>query len=134
MIGLSRSIPPATKACLSWLGGSSKPSFTTEVEGTLYDPGMLPERTPGRGSGASPQHLIDAFGRRRQLEPVDEVALTILVENVSAYLAFPESTLAEADFVAEVARRSGCGVLLDVNNVYVNAVNHRFDPYIVRWL
>ena len=67
------------------------------------------------------------------VERVDEVqerlGRPILVENVSSYLAFPESTLAEAEFVAEVARRSGCGVLLDVNNVYVNAVNHGFDPY-----
>jgi uncharacterized protein len=52
----------------------------------------------------------------------------ILVENVSSYYAFPESTIPEADFVAAVARRTGCGLLLDVNNVYVNACNHGLDP------
>lgn len=52
---------------------------------------------------------------------------TILVENVSSYLAFADSTIPEWEFVAEVARRSGCGVLLDVNNIWVNACNHGFD-------
>ena len=52
----------------------------------------------------------------------------LLVENVSAYAAFPESSLPEWEFLAEVARRSGCRILLDVNNVWVNAANHGFDP------
>lgn len=56
----------------------------------------------------------------------------ILIENVSSYVAFGESVLAEWDFVAEAVKRSGCGLLLDVNNVYVNSVNHGFDP--VRYL
>jgi uncharacterized protein (UPF0276 family) len=51
----------------------------------------------------------------------------ILVENIAAYVAFADDALGEAEFVGEVARRSGCGVLLDVNNVYVNAVIHGFD-------
>lgn len=52
----------------------------------------------------------------------------ILVENVSSYLQFTASTIAEWDFVAEVAKRTGCGILLDVNNIYVSSVNHGFDP------
>jgi uncharacterized protein (UPF0276 family) len=52
----------------------------------------------------------------------------ILVENVASYLAFDESAMPEGEFVAEVARRTGCGVLLDVNNLWVNAVNHGLDP------
>jgi len=52
----------------------------------------------------------------------------ILVENVSSYMRFAHSTIPEGQFVAEVARRSGCGVLLDVNNIWVNSVNHGFDP------
>ncbi len=51
----------------------------------------------------------------------------ILVENVSSYLQFTHSTIPEWQFVAEVARRTGCGLLLDVNNIYVNAVNHGFS-------
>lgn len=51
----------------------------------------------------------------------------ILVENVSSYLQFAHSTLPEWEFLAEAAARSGCGILLDVNNIYVSAVNHGFD-------
>lgn len=62
---------------------------------------------------------------------VDEVQValgrTILVENVSSYLQFAHSSIPEWEFVAELAHRAGCGILLDVNNVYVNAVNHGFD-------
>ena len=47
----------------------------------------------------------------------------ILIENVSAYVAFAESQMAEGEFIAAVVRRTGCGVLLDVNNLYVNQVN-----------
>jgi uncharacterized protein (UPF0276 family) len=52
----------------------------------------------------------------------------MLVENVSSYVHFQHSTLHEWTFLAELSRRSGCGLLLDVNNVYVNSVNHGFDP------
>lgn len=52
---------------------------------------------------------------------------TILVENVASYLQYRDSAIPELEFVAELARRSGCGVLFDVNNLYVNAVNHGFD-------
>jgi uncharacterized protein (UPF0276 family) len=51
----------------------------------------------------------------------------LLIENISSYIAFPQATIPEWEFVAEVARRSGCKLLLDINNIYVNAVNHGFD-------
>jgi len=51
-----------------------------------------------------------------------------LIENVSSYIQFAQSTIPEWEFVAAVARATGCGILLDVNNIYVNAVNHKFDP------
>jgi uncharacterized protein len=51
----------------------------------------------------------------------------ILLENVSSYLTFADSTLTEWDFLAEVAQRADCGILLDVNNIYVSARNHGFD-------
>jgi uncharacterized protein (UPF0276 family) len=51
----------------------------------------------------------------------------ILVENPSSYLTFAHSTIPECEFIAEIARRTGCGLLLDVNNVYVSACNHGFD-------
>jgi len=52
----------------------------------------------------------------------------ILLENPSTYLAFDESTLAETEFLAELAQRTGCGLLLDVNNVFVSATNQQTDP------
>jgi hypothetical protein len=52
----------------------------------------------------------------------------LLIENVSAYVRFEADAMPEWEFVAAVARRTGCKLLLDVNNVYVNAVNHGFDP------
>ena len=58
----------------------------------------------------------------------DALARPLLVENVSAYLRFADDAMTEWEFVAAVARRTGCKLLFDVNNVYVNAVNHGFDP------
>ncbi len=52
----------------------------------------------------------------------------LLLENPSTYLEFESSEIPEAEFLAEVVRRADCGVLLDVNNVYVSARNHGFDP------
>jgi len=57
----------------------------------------------------------------------DMLGREIAVENVSAYVAFPDAAMTEAQFVARVARRTGCKLLLDVNNVHVNASNHGFD-------
>jgi len=52
----------------------------------------------------------------------------ILLENVSSYVSFRDSPLTEWEFLAEIAERADCLILLDVNNIYVSAVNHEFDP------
>lgn len=57
----------------------------------------------------------------------DALGTRLLLENPSTYVAFAESTLQEIEFLTEVARRTGCGLLLDVNNVFVSAVNQGFD-------
>ena len=63
---------------------------------------------------------------------VDRVQTTlkrsILVENLSAYVEFRDSDMTESAFLAQLARRTGCGLLLDINNLYVNATNFGFDP------
>ncbi|WP_127560839.1 DUF692 domain-containing protein [Nioella ostreopsis] len=63
---------------------------------------------------------------------IDEVqeALSrpMLLENPSTYLAFAESTMDEVTFLSEIAKRTGCGLLLDVNNVFVSATNQTWDP------
>lgn len=51
----------------------------------------------------------------------------VLIENISSYLQFDLEQMPEVEFLCELAQRSGCGLLIDVNNVYVNACNHRFD-------
>ena len=53
-----------------------------------------------------------------------------LLENVSSYLTFEHSEMPEWDFLREIAERADCGILLDINNIYVSSVNHRFDPYL----
>ncbi|MGV6859860.1 MAG: MNIO family bufferin maturase [bacterium] len=51
----------------------------------------------------------------------------LLIENVSSYLQYRSSTLTEWDFIAQLALRTGCGLIVDVNNIYVSACNHGFD-------
>ena len=58
----------------------------------------------------------------------DLLGRRLLVENPSSYLGFQASVIPEAEFLNELAERTGCGLLLDVNNVYVSACNQGFDP------
>ncbi|MFJ6677476.1 DUF692 domain-containing protein [Actinosynnema sp. NPDC091369] len=66
---------------------------------------------------------------RRVRVAQDVLERPLVLENPSTYLGFAESTVSECEFLARLAEESGCGLLLDVNNVYVSAVNHEFDPY-----
>ncbi|MEZ4401013.1 MAG: DUF692 domain-containing protein [Kofleriaceae bacterium] len=66
--------------------------------------------------------VVDKVGRVQ-----DRLGRRILLENPSSYVTFAASELGEATFLAEVARRADCGILLDVNNVYVSATNHGWD-------
>lgn len=59
----------------------------------------------------------------------DYLEVPICVENVSSYAAFHQSEMTEWEFLAEVVERADCGILLDVNNIYVSSRNHDFDPY-----
>jgi uncharacterized protein len=60
-------------------------------------------------------------------EVQDVVGRRILLENPSTYVVFRKSTLSETDFIRSIVRRTGCGLLLDVNNVFVSATNHGFS-------
>ena len=74
----------------------------------------------------------DACTLERVCEHVDQVQSALkrpmLLENPSTYLQFQRSTLDETDFISQIVRRTGCGLLLDVNNVYVSCINHQRDP------
>lgn len=89
-------------------------------------------------SGLPRQYLNDllplAYTAESLARVVDHIDATqqalgrrILIENPATYLAFSASTFSEPDFITEVVRRSGCGLLLDVNNIVVSAINHDFD-------
>ncbi len=72
-------------------------------------------------------HEAAARAAARIREVQDRLGLPVLVENVSAYARLPGAELDEPSFVAAVVREAGCGLLLDVNNVHVNAVNFGLD-------
>lgn len=64
----------------------------------------------------------------RVREVQDFLGRRILLENVSSYVTFHDSSLTEWEFLAEIARRADCLILLDINNIFVSSHNHRFDP------
>ena len=94
-------------------------------------------------SSVGGHHLHDLLPLPYTAEALDHVAARVhavqerlrrplVLENPSTYLGFAESTVTEWEFLAELHRRTGCGLLLDVNNVYVSARNHGFsaDDYL----
>lgn len=68
-------------------------------------------------------HVVERVGRVQ-----DRLGRRILLENVSSYIGFAESAVPEWEFLAEVARRADCLILLDINNIHVSAFNHGFEP------
>lgn len=68
-------------------------------------------------------HIVD-----RIKGVMDAAGRLFAVENVSSYLTYTDSEMTEWDFLTQVVERADCGLLLDVNNIYVSAVNHGFDP------
>jgi uncharacterized protein (UPF0276 family) len=69
------------------------------------------------------QHVVD---RVRRVQ--DYMGQQMLLENVSSYVRYSASQLSEWEFLREVAERGDCRILLDINNIYVSAFNHKFDP------
>jgi uncharacterized protein (UPF0276 family) len=76
------------------------------------------------------ESLLHVASRVQRVQ--ERIGRALLLENPSSYVAFKDSTMTEWEFLSELSRRSGCGILLDVNNVYVSARNFGFDP--VRYL
>lgn len=72
---------------------------------------------------ATVRHVVSRIGAVQAF-----LGRRILLENVSSYLTYRCSEMSEWEFLTEIARRADCDILLDVNNIYVNAVNHGFDP------
>lgn len=98
-------------------------SFSEHLAWSSHGPVFLNDLLPLAYDGATLQRVC---------EHVDQVQSSLkrpmLLENPSTYLQFERSTLDETDFISEIIRRTGCGLLLDVNNVYVSCINHQRDP------
>lgn len=98
-------------------------SFSEHLAWSSHDEGYLNDLLPVPYTSQTLDRVVahvdqvqQALGRR------------MLLENPSTYVLFEESTIDEVEFLDGIARRTGCGLLLDVNNVMVSAVNHRLDP------
>jgi len=72
---------------------------------------------------AALSHIADRISNAQEI-----LGRRLLIENVSSYVQFEQREMSECEFLAALARRSDCLLLLDVNNVYVSSVNHGFDP------
>jgi uncharacterized protein (UPF0276 family) len=98
--------------------------FSEHLAWSSHDVGFLNDLLPVPYSGNS-LAVVCAH--------IDEVQTrlgrTMLLENPSTYVLFESSEMSETDFLREIARRTGCGLLLDINNVFVSAKNHATDPF-----
>lgn len=90
---------------------------------TAFDHHNLHDLLPMLLDQASLRHLVGRIGQVQEF-----LGRRILLENVSSYVTYAADEMAEWEFVAELARRADCELLFDVNNVYVSARNHGFDP------
>jgi uncharacterized protein (UPF0276 family) len=98
-------------------------SFSEHLAWSTHDSAYLNDLLPLPYTEATLERVARHVGEAQRA-----VGMRLLLENPSTYLLFEESTIEETDFLARVAALSGCGLLLDVNNVMVSAVNHRLDP------
>ncbi len=101
-----------------------------------FEPGLVSEHVAWSTAGGAylndllplpyTEEALDILVRNID-EAQDALGRTILIENPSSYVRFARSTMPEWEFCVEAARRSGCGLLLDVNNIHVSACNHGYD-------
>lgn len=124
---------------LSIGGPKLDPSHLARVKALCdrYDPDSFSEHLAWSSHGS--EYLNDllplpytAETLQRICDHVDQVQETLgrrlLLENPSTYVIFSQSEIPETEFMDQIAARTGCGLLLDVNNVFVSCVNHRMDP------
>ncbi|MCG6871594.1 MAG: DUF692 domain-containing protein [Gammaproteobacteria bacterium] len=70
--------------------------------------------------------VLHVAGRIREVQA--RLERPFLIENVSSYVSYQHSLMSEWDFLSAVAEEADCGILLDINNIYVSSVNHEYDP------
>ena len=105
---------------IDWLNPAS---FSEHLAWSTHDSHFLNDLLPLPYTDATLDRVTAHIDQVQQA-----VGRRMLLENPSSYLAFAESTWAEPDFLAALAQRTGCGLLLDVNNVFVSATNLGFSP------
>jgi len=98
-------------------------SFSEHLAWSTHDAGFLNDLLPLPYTMETLDRVAAHVDEAQQA-----IGRKLLLENPSTYLLFQESTIAEIDFLHEITERTGCGLLLDVNNVMVSCVNHRQDP------
>ncbi|MBY6006342.1 DUF692 domain-containing protein [Salipiger bermudensis] len=123
-IGGEGRLDPEHLARLKHLVGWLTPaSFSEHLAWSTHDSAFLNDLLPLPYTNTTLARVVAHID-----EVQDTLGRTMLLENPSSYLAFAESTWDEPDFLREIARRTGCGLLLDVNNVFVSATNLGFTP------
>ncbi|MFW8634082.1 DUF692 domain-containing protein [Cribrihabitans pelagius] len=111
-------------ARLKHLMGWLKPaSFSEHLAWSTHDSHFYNDLLPLPYTSATLSRICDHIA-----EVQETAGRQMLLENPSSYLSFSESTWSEPEFLGEIARRTGCGLLLDVNNVFVSATNLGFSP------
>jgi uncharacterized protein (UPF0276 family) len=108
------------KHLISWLNPAS---FSEHLAWSTHDSHFYNDLLP---LPYTPATLARVTSHINQVQ--DTLGRQMLLENPSSYLAFAESTMSEPDFLRELALRTGCGLLLDVNNVFVSATNLKTSP------
>ncbi|MFQ6550429.1 DUF692 domain-containing protein [Aestuariibius sp. 2305UL40-4] len=98
-------------------------SFSEHLAWSTHDVGYLNDLLPLPYNAGTLTRVADHIDQVQQT-----LGRQMLLENPSSYLAFTTSTYSETDFLAELIRRTGCGLLLDVNNVFVSATNLQTSP------
>ena len=99
-------------------------SFSEHLAWSSHGPAFLNDLLPLPYNTATLQRVCDHIDQVQS-----HLGRRMLLENPATYLEFTASTWDEAAFLSEVLRRTGCGLLLDVNNVYVSSINHGRDPH-----
>lgn len=124
-IGADRPIDTAHLGRLKELIARYAPAlFSEHLAWSSHDAGFLNDLLPLPYTNSTLARVVEHIDRVHEA-----LGRQMLLENPSTYVTFVDSTYSEVDFIAEVARRSGCGLLLDVNNVYVSSINHQWDPF-----
>jgi uncharacterized protein (UPF0276 family) len=123
-IGADRPLDPDHLQRLKALVDRYAPGlFSEHLAWSSHDCGFLNDLLPVPYTAQSLERVAS------HIDQVQEVlGRQMLLENPSTYLAFEDSTYSETDFIAAVVQRTGCGLLLDVNNVYVASINQQWDP------